>query len=747
MKLNFVKKEYNVNAVDVEYVQRYLPMRELAEKLVASGVTAKNADGYFNAFEQTPYDPFLMKGMKEAVEMLGNAAYQSAEVLIYGDYDADGVSAAAILKLFFDGEDIPCRVRLPLRDEGYGLHAEVIESEFKEKPFSLLITVDCGISNADEIEKIKRNLGVEIIVTDHHELPEKLPDCICVNPKMGYPFPYLSGAGVALKLVEAMSNTETAFSYADLAAVGTLGDMMPITDENRIIVKYALSGIKHKSLKALCKSAKCGAKLGVPDFCMKVCPRINAAGRVDTPEKALAVLLEPYEENKQDLEELTRLNELRKAMVGIATEQAIAYLEKDKRERKVIIIENDEWHTGILGIIAARIKDKYNKPVFVFGKRNKSYIGSGRGSQVNMFEALKAVSGCLEHFGGHENSVGLSVSCERFDEFRINAERYFDGLDGLNADADIYYDLEYDKSKTLAEIGALLEKFEPCYPSDKPIFHTVGNIEGIRYMRDGTHIVITLDGGFQLTGFNEYLGSEVYLKQGVRIEVLFTIELNSYSGGFQSIIKELRVLNSLRLEEIYCEIFLRNAQPSERKYVTEEECKELLNKDEITVGFGSFEEAELFMKGRENEFVDFALNFFVVKGKAKKNIVISPVKKDECELFVVSERGYDTMSKDTKVFCMELGYTPYLKRMGLNRDKCAEIFKKIVKSKARYMSAEEMYCGLEFGSVSFSEFLATLRVFGELGIFKLSKEPFGLSYMSEVKSELTKSKLYLMVRG
>ena len=235
--------------------------------------------------------------------------------MIYGDYDADGLTASAILKLFFNRNGIQCDVFIPTREDGYGLHFDLVSQRYLEDPFDLLITVDCGISNKDEINEIKNNLDVEIIVTDHHEMPVDLPDCICVNCKSGYPFEYLSGAGVALKLVEALSDRNTALHYCDLATIGTIADMMPLADENRYIVKYGLKNMQHRGLLKLAEVTKCDKNLTASATALKICPKINSAGRVGVPYKALDLLLMGDRATLQVVNELIDCNTLRQNLL------------------------------------------------------------------------------------------------------------------------------------------------------------------------------------------------------------------------------------------------------------------------------------------------------------------------------------------------------------------------------------------------------------------------------------------------
>ncbi|MCM1195009.1 MAG: DHH family phosphoesterase, partial [Firmicutes bacterium] len=229
MKEKYVKRPI-LNYDCVEFLESKGFPTEYAEALAARNVGKDNFDSIFGN-ESVFHSPFDMVNMREAVETVSYVLETGGSILIYGDYDADGLTASSLLSLFFSDNGIENTVLIPTRDEGYGLHADKVIRAFKRNYYDLIITVDCGISNAEEVKKITEELGVEVIVTDHHELPDTLPDCICVNPKLGYPFPYLSGAGVAWKLVEAIAGRDVATNYACLAAIGTIGDIMPMSDE------------------------------------------------------------------------------------------------------------------------------------------------------------------------------------------------------------------------------------------------------------------------------------------------------------------------------------------------------------------------------------------------------------------------------------------------------------------------------------------------------------------------------------
>ena len=322
-----MKQKYTKRHVSDEDSVNYLLSkglsRSIAEILVARGINESNYEDFVNDTASF-HSPLEMANMSAAVETINYAVECGGKILIYGDYDADGLTASSILSLYFSDNGVENDVIIPTRDEGYGLHAENVFRAFERDYYDLVITVDCGISNAEEVEKIQSELGVEVIVTDHHELPAVLPDCICVNPKLGYPFPYLAGAGVAWKLVQALSGMEVAAKYSDLACVGTIGDIMPLQDENRALVKLGLANMRHKSLLRLAELSNCGAEITCSDISMRIAPKINAAGRVGYPRAALDVLLSRDKADNAKISKLLELNEQRKQMLDEIVAQSVS---------------------------------------------------------------------------------------------------------------------------------------------------------------------------------------------------------------------------------------------------------------------------------------------------------------------------------------------------------------------------------------------------------------------------------------
>ncbi|MBR2974987.1 MAG: DHH family phosphoesterase, partial [Clostridia bacterium] len=409
-----MKQKYQINnnviASDVEaFVEQGFPL-PFARVLSSRGVTVQNMDKFF---APTFYDAFEMLNMDKAVEIVTQVLQSQGSVLIYGDYDADGLSASALLSLFFTNMGIENSVIIPNREQGYGLHCDLVLRAFEQNWYDLLITVDCGISNKDEIASLKEEFGdgVDIIVTDHHEIPDELPDCVCVNPKLGYPFAYLSGSGVAYKLVEALVGRDNATKYADLAIIGTIADMMPMLDENRALTNLGLSNFNHRGLCKLAELSNC-KEISTKEIALRISPKINAAGRVGNPYDALTLLLLDERVPKQVVEKLLEINDIRRTILEETIVEAESMLDSVAiQSDRLVFIAGDNWQHGILGIVANRLREKYNYPTLVMCRDGDNYVGSARGvDAVNLHSLFIKCQDLLVKFGGHKSSVGFSVS-------------------------------------------------------------------------------------------------------------------------------------------------------------------------------------------------------------------------------------------------------------------------------------------------------------------------------------------------
>jgi single-stranded-DNA-specific exonuclease len=391
---------------------------QITRILYARGVdTAEKIRRFMHPSERNFLSPFLMKGMKEAVELITQARDEGRTVAVFGDYDADGICASAIMYHALKEFGIEAHVYVPERVDGYGLSVEAIDRIFEECNPELFITVDCGISCAEEAQYIYE-LGSDVIVTDHHELPEVLPDCIIVNPKLkdDYPYDNLCGAGVAFKLACALIG-EAAYKYLDFATLATVADSVPLLGENRDIVTEGLKRF-NTNIRS-CFSMLIGKSydgITAQTLAFNVAPRVNAAGRMGDAQAAFRLFVSENESEIYDL--ATKLclynTERQKYCDELYTSAKRKLLEKGAYDN-VIMLSDESWNTGFIGIVAARIAEEYNRPTLLFVHHGDMLKGSARSIEnVNIFTALKNCSEHIEEFGGHAQAAGINIKVENF---------------------------------------------------------------------------------------------------------------------------------------------------------------------------------------------------------------------------------------------------------------------------------------------------------------------------------------------
>ncbi len=372
--------------------------------------------------------PFLMSGMREAVELIRRARDEEWRVAIYGDYDADGIGASAILFRALSIYGIDAYPFVPERAEGYGMSEKTVDKIFDEFLPDLVITVDCGISNKKEVEYIQQQ-GAYVIVTDHHELPEELPDCITINPKFkdDYPYDNLCGAGVAFKLACALIG-EQAYSLLDFAALSTVADSVPLLGENRDIVAEGLKLISEQPRPALAAFLGKTTEITAQTLAFTVAPRINAAGRMGDAKAALKLFLSEDEEEIAELAALLgKYNIERQKYCDDLYAQATAQIREEGAYGHIVMLAGENWNAGTIGIVAARIVEGYSRPALLFVKNGDMLRGSARSiDNVNIFEALKACSEYIEEFGGHAQAAGVNVKTENFTALKEALNRYLD---------------------------------------------------------------------------------------------------------------------------------------------------------------------------------------------------------------------------------------------------------------------------------------------------------------------------------
>ena len=521
-----------------------------AKVLAARGWTDPEKARRFLYEESGLQDPMLMRDMDRAIERLQTAIRQGEAIAVYGDYDVDGITATCLLTDFLRGEGAQVIPYIPNRlEEGYGLNRAAIE-KLEAQGAQLLVTVDCGITAVEEADHAKA-LGLDMIITDHHECKETLPRAVAVvdphRPDCSYPFPHLAGVGVALKVCMALAGRsrqeELLERYADLAALGTVADVMELTDENRTIVRRglkALSQTRRPGLRALLREAGAeGKTLSSTSVGYTLAPRINAAGRMGCCQVALELLLTGNETRGAELaRELCELNRQRQELeLGIFSQCDLLVDTLAPTERDALVLSGDAWHQGVVGIVASRLAEKYAVPTFIICLQK----GQGKGScrsygGLNLFALLEGCGELLEAYGGHELAAGFTIREENIPAFRakINELTRLARLEKTPTTvltADCVLDNPVVLTQAAVESLSLLEPYGPGNP--KPVFRLDRcTVTGLTQVGNGKHMKIRLSaGGRNLDAiFFSATAEEMGVSDSQRVDVCFYPQINEYRG-------------------------------------------------------------------------------------------------------------------------------------------------------------------------------------------------------------------------
>ena len=497
------------------------------------------------------HNPFLFKGMDIAVDRIIKAINNKEKILIYGDYDVDGITSTTVLKKYLMDRGISVDTYIPNRlHEGYGLNKKAIDT-IKERNIDLIITVDCGISAIEEVDYAVR-LGMDIIVTDHHEVGEKLPNALAVidakRKDNTYPFRALAGVGVVFKLIQALSikleiKPEEYLKYLDLVCVGTISDIVPLEGENRTIAKLGLMLIKvtrNLGLRELIKSS--GYKeIDSNTISFGVAPRINACGRMGHEEEALKLFLaEDLESATKITKELNEYNTLRQSTEKAIYEEAVQQIEKNHLDaNNSIVLGGKGWHHGVIGIVSSKVTDKYYKPSILLSFEDNIAKGSGRSVPgFDLYEGLAKCEDLLEKYGGHSMAVGLTLKKENLENFKERFEQIAKEKNIKELVPIIYIDDELKLKDINMDLVKSISILEPFGEANKVPLFLIRNlkIDSIRALSEGRHLKLTLrDENFVINAFGFELGylAEEY-RIGDRIDVVGTLEINSFNG-FSSI--------------------------------------------------------------------------------------------------------------------------------------------------------------------------------------------------------------------
>ncbi|MBQ8817542.1 MAG: single-stranded-DNA-specific exonuclease RecJ [Clostridia bacterium] len=586
-------------------VQKDAAIREVSEALGVSplfsvllynrGYTTAESARHFLRFEETDFhDPYLMADMERAVDRILSAVDKKEKIYIYGDYDVDGVTSVSMLYLYLTSLGAEVGIKIPKRDgEGYGVSGAAVRT-IAESGATLIITVDTGITANAEVE-YARELGVDFVVTDHHECHGELPLAAAVvnphRPDCEYPFKELAGVGVIFKTICAceMKREEmrggTAIDgvrrissdYADLVAVGTIADVMPLVDENRLIVSLGLSKLeKGQGRPGLIALLDASTKKNGDDTKRKkvtsgmigfgIAPRINAAGRMSDALIAVRLLLasDPFEVAERT-EELCEINRQRQVEENQISTEANRILETNRAfdNDKVIILDSDEWQQGIIGIVASRITEKYGLPSIlvsfsgsIIGEPSPYDDGKGSGRSIkglNLVEALTYCEDLLEKYGGHELAAGLTVKRGKIDAFRkrINEyarERITDDMLKISVEADC----ELEANEINMELANEILRLEPFGIGNASPQFILKNayVKKITYIGGGKHskLLLEKDGVIHTAMYFGVGEGELSCTEGDTVDVLFNIDINDYKNlrSVQLIIHDIHVVDSLK---------------------------------------------------------------------------------------------------------------------------------------------------------------------------------------------------------
>lgn len=384
-------------------------------------------------------DPFLLKDMDKAAARITRAVDNMEKIAVYGDYDADGVTSTAMLYSYLETRGADVIFYIPQREgEGYGMNIGAVEY-LKEQGVSLIVTVDNGISSVQEVARANE-LGIDVVVTDHHRPQEILPDAVAVvdayRPDDTSPYKHFSGVGIAFKLLMALEDgagdvEDLLEAYSDLAAIGTIGDIVPLTGENRTLIRAGLEHLSQSDrpgVQALLENAGIAGKaLTSTNVAFTLVPRINATGRMGAPERAVRLLISGYEEEAEALsEEICADNEERRRVEAEIAEAAFADIEaKGYMKDRVVVVDGENWHHGVIGIVASRVTERCGKPCMIISRGETEAKGSGRSIEgFSLFEAICACGDLLIKFGGHPMAAGITLKPENIEAFRKRINQY-----------------------------------------------------------------------------------------------------------------------------------------------------------------------------------------------------------------------------------------------------------------------------------------------------------------------------------
>lgn len=558
-----MQKRWQVKqTVQQEVIERFPELNPVMLQLLVNRdlTTQRDIDVFLDPdYSRDLHDPFLFSQMEQAVKRILTAVENQEKIIVYGDYDADGVTSTAVM--FETIKALGAKnleVYIPFREkEGYGLNMNAV-TQLAEDGTKLVVTVDCGITNTAEVEFLMSK-GVDVVVTDHHHAPPELPKAHSViNPNVPdepYPFGGITGCGVAFKVAQGLVARHQDYKIEplpegfekwllDLVAIGTIADIQPVLDENRVFVKYGLvvlNKTRRIGLQKLIASLRNREKtINEKIVGWQLTPRLNAAGRLNHASTAYQLLVTEDEKEAEDLTtELTQTNQERQKITETIRDQAKGYVGEVK-DQKILIAVGEDWPTGMVGLVAGKIADEYHLPCLVISRFNGEIIGSARSiTEFNVIEAIEKCGEYMEKFGGHPQAAGFTLKNEEaLEGFKEKITELAEGeLDGKDLSPVLDIDAEVDLEQVNWELFETLEKLPPYGEANpKPIFLARGLtvIDHKKMGKDETHMrlmvshttpVIRKTVGFRLAEWCDKL------KKGDKVDMVFEVDINEWNGN------------------------------------------------------------------------------------------------------------------------------------------------------------------------------------------------------------------------
>ena len=726
---------------------------DTARLLYCRGIdTVEKAKRFLSPSKNGFYDPYLFKNMRAAVNRIARAKERAESVLIFGDYDADGISATTVLynclKLF----GVNAKTIVPEREEGYGLNVDKIIIKDGNggtvKP-DLVITVDCGISDDEKIETLI-NGGVDVIVTDHHEPPEKLPNCIIINPKVedsGYPFAGLCGAGVAYKLGRALIG-EAADDYLDFVALATVSDSMELIDENRDIVTEGLKIFNSEKIRP-CFITLIGdnaKNITSQTLAFTVAPRINAGGRMGDANSSLRLFLsDSVAEIYEKAELLKSYNVNRQVECENIYNEAKAKLNAEGDLNSIIAVYGDGWNAGFTGIVASRLAEEYSRPVIVFGEVGGALKGSARSVEgVNVYDIISSAKDILTSFGGHAQAAGVGVEKNNFPLLKEKLNDYFEKeYKDFKIEKSVHAEWKVTSPLSLRFIKEI-ELLEPFGVGNKrPVFGAeIGAVDPLPLKPGGAHYSFSTD-VIDMLDFNGEGDVEILslpIKKTVVFETNRSVYKNreSVKGIAKEIVADFSDLAPLKDYIVSNEL---------DKLTLEESTATSLSLEDFN---GKKTGATLYvLSDAENiNGVDIPKNLptFLFNGKftGDSALLISPRKIPEGYKSVVYlDKPATILKADINAYCNNsvIGYN-FINDIKTDRENMAVYYREIISySKSSIIDPVKFYRKHSF-SFGINEFLFAFKVFTELNILKADGN---ILTVNGIKANLTDSRIYRKV--